>query len=224
LIRYKNLNFLFPLTAALFTFSNNTNDAWNYIYHVENCSPFYYILKITDTLNWAPMSWLQVYRLVIISNINLPKRITSPIITLAILLNLTYYFCYFNNLNNYKKDRNNDGCIVSNPSLWLKRVMISDIFDSIFSMALICIIVFKSIMYLKELNTKNEKLNNLVGQGTIELYIIALVKIILYPFIIKYCNMLEFDFFFFFFGFFFFFFYFFFFFFLFFFFFIFFFF
>ncbi|KAL6599210.1 hypothetical protein U3516DRAFT_670543 [Neocallimastix sp. 'constans'] len=161
LIRYKNLNFLFPLTAALFTFSNNTNDAWNYIYHVENCSPFYYILKITDTLNWAPMSWLQVYRLVIISNINLPKRITSPIITLAILLNLTYYFCYFNNLNNYKKDRNNDGCIVSNPSLWLKRVMISDIFDSIFSMALICIIVFKSIMYLKELNTKNEKLNNL---------------------------------------------------------------
>ncbi|ORY25969.1 hypothetical protein LY90DRAFT_513926 [Neocallimastix californiae] len=103
LIRYKNLNFLFPLTAALFTFSNNTNDAWNYIYHVENCSPFYYILKITDTLNWAPMSWLQVYRLVIISNINLPKRITSPIITLAILLNLTYYFCYFNNLNNYKK-------------------------------------------------------------------------------------------------------------------------
>jgi len=195
LIRHKNFNFLFPLTAALFAFSNNTNDIWNYIYHAKNCEPFFRIFIFTATLNWAPISWLQAYRLAVISNIYLPRRVSLPIITLAVVLSLTYCYCYFNNLINFRKSETVEGCALANGSPWSKRVMLSDLSDSIFSMASICIIIFKSIMHLKELNTKNEKLNNLVGQGIIELFVIALAKTVIYPFIIKFEEKPGFDFF-----------------------------
>eukprot|EP00833_Pecoramyces_ruminatium_P000250 jgi/Orpsp1_1/1174282/evm.model.c7180000049544.1 len=183
LVRHKNYNFLFPLTATLFAFSNNTNDVFNYIYHASNCKPFYYIFTATATLNWTPISWLQAYRLALISNIYLPKKISLPIITLAISLSITYCYCYFNNLINFRESRDKNGCAVSNESDWVTKIMFSDIADSVFSLASICIIIFKSIKHLRELNTKNEKLNNLVGQGIIELFVIALAKLILYPLI-----------------------------------------
>jgi len=184
LIRHKNLNFLFPLAATLFAFANNTNDIANYIYHPSGCKLFYLIFMGSATLNWAPISWLQAYRLALIAKIYLSKFTAFIIITLAVILSCIYCTFYFLNLSlfNYTKT-DTTGCAVANPGQWTPYIMISDITDSVFSLASICIIVFKSINHLKELNTRNEKLNDLVAQGIVELFVIALAKIIIYPLI-----------------------------------------
>jgi len=183
LVRHKNYNFLFPLTATLFAFVNNTNDVYNFIYHAQNCKPFYVLFTASATLNWAPISWLQAYRLALISHIYLPKKQSIAIISIAVILSTVYCYFYFCNLINFRSDKNENGCAVKNESNYTIYIMVSDIVDSLFSMLSICIIIYKSINHLRELNTHNEKLNSLVGQGIIELIIIALAKIILYPII-----------------------------------------
>jgi hypothetical protein len=136
------------------------------------------------TLNWAPISWLQAYRLALISKIYLSKFVSLIIISMAIVLSSIYCTYYFLNLSLFDYSKSDTlGCGVTNPGTWTPYIMVSDIADSVFSLASICIIVFKSINHLKELNTRNEKLNDLVGQGIIELFIIALAKIIIYPLI-----------------------------------------
>lgn len=184
LIRYGNFNFLFPLTAALFAFVNNSNDMANYIYRFTDCYPFFLIFFTSATLNWAPISWLQAYRLAVISRIYLSK-INSWIITaLAVILSCIYCTFYFLNLYNFHYIKSDIiGCSVTNPSQWVLYLMISDIADSVFSLASLCFIVFNSIRHLKELNQRNERLNDLVGQGILELIIIALAKITIYPMI-----------------------------------------
>jgi len=184
LIRHKNFNFLFPLAATLFAFINNTNDIGNYIYHQSNCYSFWVTFMFSATLNWAPISWLQAYRLALISKIYLSKFVSMIIIGMAIILSSIYCTYYFLNLSLFDYSKSDTlGCGVTNPGTWTPYVMVSDIADSVFSLASICIIVFKSINHLKELNTRNEKLNDLVGQGIIELFIIALAKITIYPLI-----------------------------------------
>ncbi|KAG4093607.1 hypothetical protein H8356DRAFT_999997 [Neocallimastix lanati (nom. inval.)] len=184
LIKYKNYNFLFPLAATLFAFVNNTNDIANYIYHQSDCYPFWVIFVGSATLNWAPISWLQAYRLALISKIYLSSLLYFIITSMAIILSSIYCTYYFLNLSLFDHAKSDTlGCGVTNPGTWTPYIMVSDIADSVFSLASICIIVFKSINHLKELNTRNEKLNDLVGQGIIELFIIALAKIILYPLI-----------------------------------------
>jgi len=184
LIRHKNFNFLFPLAATLFAFANNTNDIANYIYHQVDCYPFWLIFVGSATLNWAPISWLQAYRLILIAKIYLPKFTAFVISTLAIILSSIYCTFYFLNLSLFDYTKTDAiGCAVTNPGTWTPYIMVSDIADSVFSLASICVIVFKSINHLKELNTRNEKLNDLVGQGIIELFIIAIAKIVIYPLI-----------------------------------------
>jgi len=184
LIKYKNYNFLFPLAATLFAFVNNTNDIANYIYHQSDCYPFWVIFVGSATLNWAPISWLQAYRLALISKIYLSSLLYFIITSMAIILSSIYCTYYFLNLSLFDHAKSDTlGCGVTNPGTWTPYIMVSDIADSVFSLASICIIVLKSINHLKELNTRNEKLNDLVGQGIIELFIIALAKIILYPLI-----------------------------------------
>jgi len=184
LIRHKNLNFLFPLAATLFAFANNTNDIANYIYHPSACKLFYLIFMGSATLNWAPISWLQAYRLALIAKIYLSKFTAFIIITLAVILSSIYCTLYFFNLSLFDYTKTvATGCAVTNPGKWTPYIMISDIADSVFSLASICIIVFKSINHLKELNTRNEKLNDLVAQGIVELLVIAIAKIAIYPLI-----------------------------------------
>jgi len=184
LIRHKNFNFLFPLAATLFAFVNNTNDIANYVYHQIDCYPFWLIFVGSATLNWAPISWLQAYRLILIAKIYLPKFTAFVISTLAIILSSIYCTFYFLNLSLFDYTKTDAiGCAVTNPGTWTPYIMVSDIADSVFSLASICVIVFKSINHLKELNTRNEKLNDLVGQGIIELFIIAIAKIVIYPLI-----------------------------------------
>ena len=184
LIKYKNYNFLFPLAATLFAFVNNTNDIANYIYHQSDCYPFWVIFVISASLNWAPISWLQAYRLALISKIYLSNLLFHIITSMAIILSGIYCTFYFLNLSLFDHAKSDTlGCGVTNPGTWTPYIMVSDIIDSVFSLTSISIIVFKSINHLKELNTRNEKLNDLVGQGIIELFIIALAKIILYPLI-----------------------------------------
>ncbi|ORY26635.1 hypothetical protein LY90DRAFT_674516 [Neocallimastix californiae] len=184
LIKYKNYNFLFPLAATLFAFVNNTNDIVNYIYHQSDCYPFWVIFVISASLNWAPISWLQAYRLALISKIYLSNLLFHIITSMAIILSGIYCTFYFLNLSLFDHAKSDTlGCGVTNPGTWTPYIMVSDIIDSVFSLTSISIIVFKSINHLKELNTRNEKLNDLVGQGIIELFIIALAKIILYPLI-----------------------------------------
>lgn len=184
LIRHKNFNFLFPLGATLFAFANNTNDIANYIYHPSNCYLFYLFFVGSATLNWAPISWLQAYRLALIAKIYLKKIVAIIIISLAVIFSTIYCTFYFLNLSLFDYTKTAAlGCGVTNPGKWTPYIMISDIADSVFSLASICIIVFKSINHLKELNTRNEKLNDLVGQGVVELFVIGLAKIIIYPLI-----------------------------------------
>jgi len=184
LIRHKNFNFLFPLAATLFAFVNNTNDIANYIYHQSDCYSFWLIFVGSATLNWAPISWLQAYRLALISKIYLSNLLYFIITSMAIILSSIYCTYYFLNLSLFDYAKSDTlGCGVINPGTWTPYIMVSDIADSVFSLASICIIVFKSINHLKELNTRNEKLNDLVGQGIIELFVIALAKIIIYPLI-----------------------------------------
>eukprot|EP00833_Pecoramyces_ruminatium_P003273 jgi/Orpsp1_1/1177305/evm.model.c7180000060890.1 len=184
LIKHKNFNFLFPLAATLFAFVNNTNDVANYIYHQSDCYQFWLIFVGSATLNWAPISWLQAYRLALIAKIYLPKFTAFIIISLAIIFSSIYCSYYFLNLSLFDYTKTDAiGCAVTNPGTWTPYIMVSDIADSVFSLASICIIVFKSINHLKELNTRNEKLNDLVGQGIVELFIIAIAKIIIYPLI-----------------------------------------
>jgi len=184
LIRHKNYNFIFPLAATLFAFANNTNDIVNYVYHKSNCYPFWLIFVISATLNWAPISWLQAYRLALISKIYLSKIASIIITTMAIIFSSIYCTFYFLNLSLFDYTKTDVlGCGVTNPGTWTPFIMISDIVDSFFSLTSICIIVFKSINHLKELNTRNEKLNDLVGEGIVELFIIAVAKIVIYPLI-----------------------------------------
>jgi len=184
IIRHKNYNFLFPLEATLFAFVNNSNDIFNYIYHQSDCYPFWLIFVASASLNWAPISWLQAYRLAMISKIYLPKVTSYIIITLAVTLSSIYCIYYFLNLSLFDYTKNETiGCAVTNPGKWTPYIMVSDIVDSVFSLASLCIIVFKTINHLIELNSRNERLNDLVGQGVIELFIIALAKIIIYPLI-----------------------------------------
>jgi len=184
LIRHKNFNFLFPLGATLFAFANNTNDIANYIYHPSGCYVFWLFFVASATLNWAPISWLQAYRLVLIAKIYLSKRTAIIVISLAVILSTVYCTFYLLNLSLFDYTKTDaTGCAVTNPGKWTPYIMISDIADSVFSLTSICIIVFKSINHLKELNTRNEKLNDLVGQGVVELFVIGLAKIIIYPII-----------------------------------------
>ncbi|ORX75564.1 hypothetical protein BCR32DRAFT_285084, partial [Anaeromyces robustus] len=74
LIKHRNFNFTFAFLAAIFAFANNTNDLAAFIYHPQKCRLFYDVFRASATLNWAPISWLQCYRLAIISKIYLSKR------------------------------------------------------------------------------------------------------------------------------------------------------
>jgi len=185
LIRHKNCNFIFPFIAALFAFANNSNDIYHFIYHPQDCHPFWVIFTISATLNWAPISWLQAYRLIVIAKIYLSRKKYYLISFIAILFSGTYCTFYFLNLNLFKSGKNfTNGCSQDNPGTYTLSVMISDIVDSVFSIAMLCILVYRSINNLKEMHTRNERLNDLVGQGVIELFIIAVAKIIIYPIII----------------------------------------
>ncbi|ORX69319.1 hypothetical protein BCR32DRAFT_330176 [Anaeromyces robustus] len=182
--RHKNYNFLFPMTASLFAFVNNTGDLFFFIYRASSCKVFYHIFVGSATLNWAPISWLQAYRLAVISNIYLPKKgfylVTATTFTLSIVY-CTFYFC---NLSIFGYQFNpTTGCAVTNPGTYSYYVMVSDIVDSAFAFTAICTLIYRSIKGLKELNTRNQKLNDLVGQGVLELLIITLAKIIIYPLI-----------------------------------------
>ncbi|KAL6612832.1 hypothetical protein U3516DRAFT_592625 [Neocallimastix sp. 'constans'] len=184
LIKYKNLNFLFPLTASLFAFANNSNDIVNYIYHQSDCYKFWLIFEISATLNWAPISWLQAYRLILISKIYLPKVPAIIITIFAIIFSCIYCTFYFLNLSLFDYTMSDDiGCSVTNPGTWTIYLMIFDIIDSVFSMTTICIIIIISLIKLKGLRTGSDRLNNLVEQGIIELIIIATSKLIIYPII-----------------------------------------
>ncbi|OUM59728.1 hypothetical protein PIROE2DRAFT_63583 [Piromyces sp. E2] len=186
LVRHKNFNFIFPFTAAIFAFVNNTNDIVHFIYHPKNCHPFWVIFTASGTLNWAPISWLQAYRLILIAKIYLSKKGYYFISLITIVFSATYCTFYFLNLNLFSSERNfTNGCAPTNPGTHTTSVMISDIVDSVFSIAMLCILVYRSINNLKEMNARNEKLNDLMGQGVIELIIIAVAKIAIYPIIIS---------------------------------------
>ncbi|ORX42554.1 hypothetical protein BCR36DRAFT_587130 [Piromyces finnis] len=185
LIRHKNFNFIFPFTAAIFAFANNTNDIFHFIYHPKNCHPFWIIFTASATLNWAPISWLQAYRLILIAKIYLSKKGYYFISFLAVAFSATYSTFYFLNLNAFNSERNfTNGCSPTNPGTYTRQVMIFDIIDSVFSIAMLCVLVYRSVKNLKEMNTRNERLNDLVGQGVIELIIIGIAKVIIYPIII----------------------------------------
>jgi len=184
LIKHKNLNFLFPLTASLFAYANNSNDIVNYIYHQSDCYKFWLVFIISGTLNWAPISWLQAYRLAIISKIYLPKVVAITITTFAIIFSCAYCTFYFLNLSLFDYTMSDTiGCSVINPGTWTTYTMVADIIDSVFSMTAICTIIIMSLIDIKGLHTGNDKLNNLVEQGIIELIIIATSKLIIYPLI-----------------------------------------
>jgi len=182
--RYKNYNFLFPLAAALFAFVNNTNDLINYIYHPQDCYPFYAFFVASATLNWAPISWLQAYRLILIAKIYLQKKGTIFVSIIAVCLSCVYCAFYFCNLSIFSYTKSDImGCAVTNPGTYTYYVMISDIVDSVYASGALIVLIFRSIKNLRELNTRNEKLNDLVGQGVLELLIIAIAKIVIYPMI-----------------------------------------
>jgi len=183
-IQHKNLNFLFPLVAAAFAFANNANDIFHYIYHPEDCYIFYSLFKASATLNWAPLSWLKTFRLSLISKIYLSKPKFYFITVISAILSTLYCVSYFLNLNQFSYELVEfTGCGVTNNSKYIYQVMAFDIVDSIFSLGAISIIIYNAIKSLRELNTKNEKLNNLVSEGIFELIIITIAKIIIYPLI-----------------------------------------
>jgi len=183
-ILHRNLNFIFPLVAGSFAFANNVNDIVHYIYHPEDCSIFFVIFKASSTLNWPPISWLKTYRLSLISKIYLRKRRFYFITIVSVIFSTLYCLCYFLNLGQYKYIKVElTGCGVTNDSKYIYHVMAFDIIDSIFSLGAICIIIYNAIINLRELNTKNEKLNNLVSEGILELIVITISKIVIYPLI-----------------------------------------
>jgi len=183
-IHHKNFNFLFPLIAATFAFTNNANDIVHFLRHPEDCYLFYILFKVTATLNWAPISWLQTFRLSLISRIYLNKKKFIVITTLSVTFSLLYCLCYFLNLSEFDYATSEFmGCGVTNDSKYIYLVMAFDIIDSLFSLGSICIIIYNAIRNLRELNTKNEKLNNLVSEGILELIIITIAKIVIYPLI-----------------------------------------
>jgi len=182
--RHKNYNFLFSFTAALFAFGNNVNDLVNYVYQPKSCKTFWILFTISATLNWAPISWLQAYRLAVISNIYLPKKGFLIVTSITVTLSCIYCAFYFCNLSIFSYTENKImGCGVTNPGTYSYYVMVSDIVDSAFAFTAICTLIYRSIKGLKELNTRNQKLNDLVSQGVLELLIITLAKIIIYPLI-----------------------------------------
>ncbi|ORX69318.1 hypothetical protein BCR32DRAFT_272455 [Anaeromyces robustus] len=182
--RHKNFNFLFPMTASLFAFVNNTNDLINFVYHPSTCKPFYIMFVASATLNWAPISWLQAYRLALIAKIYLRKRGFLLVTFTTATLSITYCVFYFCNLHIFDFTQSDImGCAVTNPGTYSYYVMVSDIVDSTFAFIALIALIFKSVKNLKELNTRNEKLNDLLGQGVFELIIIALAKIAIYPLI-----------------------------------------
>ncbi|KAL6600722.1 hypothetical protein LY90DRAFT_707756 [Neocallimastix californiae] len=186
--RHKNYNFLFPFTAALFAFVNNFNDLVFNVYHPESketCENVFLRIFIgSATLNWAPISWLQACRLAVIANIYLPKK--GFIIITAITCTLSCVYCafYFCNLSLFNATQSQiTGCGVTNPGTYSYYVMISDIVDSAFAFTAIVVLIYRSIKGLRELNTRNQKLNDLASQGVLELLIITLAKIVIYPLI-----------------------------------------
>jgi len=182
--KHKNYNFLFSFTAAIFAFGNNVNDLVNYVFQPESCRTFWIIFTISATLNWAPISWLQAYRLAVISNIYLPKKGFLLVTSITVTLSCIYCAFYFCNLSIFSYTENKImGCGVTNPGTYSYYVMVSDIVDSAFAFTAICTLIYRSIKGLKELNTRNQKLNDLVSQGVLELLIITLAKIIIYPLI-----------------------------------------
>jgi len=186
--KYKNYNFLFPFTAAIFAFVNNFNDLVFYIYHPESeetcVNIFLRIFIGSATLNWAPISWLQAYRLAVISNIYLPKKGFIIVTCITVTLSCIYCTFYFCNLSLFSaKQSQIIGCGVTNPGTYSYYVMVSDIVDSAFAFSAIVTLIYRSIKGLRELNTRNQKLNDLVSQGVLELLIITLAKIIIYPLI-----------------------------------------
>lgn len=184
IIKHKNLNFLFPLIAASFAFANNSNDIFTFLYQPNDCYTFFVLFKFTATLNWAPISWLQTFRLSLISRIYLSKKKFLIITTLSTIFSFLYCLFYFLNLNEFNYTQNEFmNCGVVNDSKYIYYVMAFDIIDSVFSLGAITIIIYNAILNLRELNTKNEKLNNLVSEGILELIIITISKIIIYPLI-----------------------------------------
>jgi len=186
--KHKNYNFFFPFTAALFAFVNNFNDLVFYVYHPESketCENIFLRIFIgSATLNWAPISWLQACRLAVIANIYLPKKGFIIITSITCTLSCIYCAFYFCNLSLFSATQNQvTGCGVTNPGTYSYYVMISDIVDSAFAFGAIVILIYRSIKGLRELNTRNQKLNDLASQGVLELLIITLAKIVIYPLI-----------------------------------------
>eukprot|EP00833_Pecoramyces_ruminatium_P013642 jgi/Orpsp1_1/1187674/evm.model.d7180000059358.1 len=186
--RHKNYNFLFPFTAALFAFVNNFNDLVFNIYHPESkdtCTNVFLRIFIgSATLNWAPISWLQAYRLAVISRIYLPKKGFIIVTGITVTLSCIYCAFYFCNLSLFSAEKSAvNGCGVTNPGTYSYYVMVSDIVDSAFAFSAIVILIYRSIKGLRSLNTRNQKLNDLASQGVLELLIITLAKIIIYPLI-----------------------------------------
>jgi len=182
--KHKNYNYLFSLTASLFAFANNTGDLFFFVYRASSCKIFYYIFTASATLNWAPISWLQAYRLAVISNIYLPRKSFYIVTAITFTLSIIYCTFYLCNLSVFEYEFNpTTGCAVKNPGTFSFYVMVSDIVDSAFAFSAICTLIYRSIRGLKELNTRNQRLNDLVGQGVLELLIITLAKIIIYPLI-----------------------------------------
>jgi len=184
LIEHRNLNYIFPLTSALFAFVNNANDIAHYIYHPKDCYIFYTIFRSSASLKWPPISWLQTFRLSLTSRIYLSKWKFYYVTIISIIFSTLYCLCYFLNLNQFTyTEVEFTGCGVANDSKYIYHVMAFDIIDSFFSLGAICVIIYNAVKNLRELNTKNEKLNNLVSEGLLELIVITLAKIIIYPLI-----------------------------------------
>lgn len=182
--KHKNYDFLFSFTAAAFACANNINDLIAFVYPPESCYVFWTIFKASATLNWAPISWLQAFRLMIISKIYLPKKGYYIISIMTISLSCIYCTFYFFNLSLFDYTTNPiTGCGVTNPGTYSYYVMVSDIVDSCFAFTAICTLIYRSIKDLRELNTKNQKLNDLISLGVVELLIITVSKIIIYPLI-----------------------------------------
>jgi len=193
----KDWRFFFPLIAALFAFSNNFNDILSFIFSENSdsdCKKFIIVFKVTALLNWTPISWLQMLRLMAFTRIFYKKNVFRVITTVNVTLSLGYTVCYYFNLNNFKEKLIGDETdrfmfcspeqkpiFNNNSSLYTTLVMYFDLFDSIFSFSVLVYTISQALENIRHFKFRHVKIKRMKEEGLVQLIILTIAKITLYP-------------------------------------------
>ncbi|KAG4087156.1 hypothetical protein H8356DRAFT_1731377 [Neocallimastix lanati (nom. inval.)] len=194
----KDWRFFFPFIAALFAFANNFNDIVSFIISEgSDCKIFLLIFKVTALLNWTPISWLQTIRLMTFTKVFYSKRTFIIITVINVTLSLGYSICYYLNWGNFTEKVigvETDRFMFCSPaqkpieghdsSFYTTLVMYFDLADSIFSFSVLVYTTYMALDNIKHLKFHHAKIKRMEEEGLIQLIVLTIGKISLYPIMI----------------------------------------